>query len=254
MRQEDFIQQGLQDVNRQLESARSSLSQTQESRLQDALNRTQQLAEGLQTMQQRLQNSGRGQQGQQQAGQQGQRGQQGEQAQQAGQGQQGQQQGQGQRQGQQSLQAQGEARGGRSLTGVPPSGNATAAAGDARPPAGGFNQEALRQQQAELQQRTLDAQELRRMLDRNSSEEQDVGQVLQELQGITDSRRYDSAEGIASLKQAIDLLHQVELDLSRDLSRALENNKYFYADDNAVPASYKKLVEEYYKALAKIKR
>jgi hypothetical protein len=238
MRQEDFIQRGLQDVNRQLEAARSSLSQTQESRLQDALNRTQQLAEGLQSMQQRLQNSGRGQQGQQQAGQQGQRGQQGQQGQQA----------------QQSLQAQGDARGGRNLAGTPPFGNAMDTTGDARPPGGGLSQDALRQQQAELQQRTLDAQELRRMLDRNSSEAQDVGQVLQALQRITDTRRYDSPEGIASLKQAIDLLHQVELGLSRDLSRALENNKYFYADDNAVPASYKKLVEEYYKALAKIKR
>jgi hypothetical protein len=261
MRHEDFIQQGLQDVNRQLEAARNSLSQTQESRLQDALNRTQRLAEGLQSMQQRLQNSARGQQGQQQAGQQSQRGQQGQeqgqqgqQGQQAQQGGQGQQQAQGQRQGQQGQQVQGDARGARSLAGAPPFGDVRDTAGDARPPAGGLGQEALRQQQAELQQRTLDTQELRRLLDRNSSEAQSIEQVLQALQRITDARRYDSPEGIASLKRAIDLLHQVELDLSRDLSRALENDKYFYADDNGVPASYKKLVEEYYKALAKIKR
>jgi hypothetical protein len=65
---------------------------------------------------------------------------------------------------------------------------------------------------------------------------------------------YDDPAGIALLQQTIDRLHQVELDLSRDLSRVIQNDKYFYADDSDAPASYKKLVEEYYKALAKIKR
>lgn len=67
-------------------------------------------------------------------------------------------------------------------------------------------------------------------------------------------RRYDDAAGIARLKQAIDLLHDVELDLSRELARVLQSDKYFYAEDSEAPASYKKLVEEYYKSLAKIKR
>jgi hypothetical protein len=53
---------------------------------------------------------------------------------------------------------------------------------------------------------------------------------------------------------AIDKLHQVELDLARDLQRSLQNDKFFYADDNEVPASYKKLVDEYYRALAKVKK
>ena len=35
------------------------------------------------------------------------------------------------------------------------------------------------------------------------------------------------------------------------LARALQSNKYFYTDDGEVPAAYKKLVEEYYKAREK---
>ena len=112
----------------------------------------------------------------------------------------------------------------------------------------------LRQQQRDLDQRALDAQDLRRLLDRNSPAAQNLDRVVQELQGMRSDRRYDDPVGIARLKQAIDLLHQVELDLGRDLARVLQNDKYFYAEDSEVPANYKKLVEEYYKALAKGKK
>ena len=47
------------------------------------------------------------------------------------------------------------------------------------------------------------------------------------------------------------LLRGVEADLARDLSRLTQKDKYFYSDDNQAPSSYKKLVDEYYKALAK---
>jgi len=128
--------------------------------------------------------------------------------------------------------------------------------GDARPPLGGsrFSQEQLRQQQRELAQRALDAQELRRLMDRNSSEARTLNDIIQELERLRNDRRYDSPEGIASLKQAIDMLHQVEIDLSRELAQVTQNDKYLYAEDSEVPSSYKKLVEEYYKALAKGKR
>jgi hypothetical protein len=244
---ENFIQDRLQEVNKQLEASQSAMSQTQEGKLEDALNRTRQLAEGLQSMQQRLQSSlgqqgQRGQQGQQQA-QQGQRGQQ-------GQGQQGQQ-----GQGQGGQQARGGDPNQRISAGGPPQGDVSGAMGDARPRGGGgYNAGDPRQQQSELQQRLTDARDLGRLLDRNSTPAQNMDQVLQQLQHMTDSRRYDSAEGIASLRLAIDKLHQVELDLARDLQRSLQNDKFFYAEDSEVPASYKKLVDEYYKALAKTKK
>jgi hypothetical protein len=123
------------------------------------------------------------------------------------------------------------------------------------PPMGGrFTAEELRQQQRELLQRALDAQELRRLMDRNSAQAKDLEQVIQELQGLSTAGRYDDPEGIRRLKQAIDRLHQVELYLSLDLARVAQQDKYFYAEDTEVPSAYKKLVEEYYKALAKGKR
>jgi DNA mismatch repair ATPase MutS len=108
--------------------------------------------------------------------------------------------------------------------------------------------------QRELEQRLSDARDLRRMMDRGSPQAQDLDQILQQLQRFTTSERYNSPEGIASLKQAIDRLHQVEVDLTRELARLIQSDKYFYAEDSEVPASYKKLVDEYYKALAKGKK
>jgi hypothetical protein len=123
------------------------------------------------------------------------------------------------------------------------------------PPMGGrLTPEELRQQQRELLQRVLDAQELKRLMDRNSAQAKDLEQVIQELQDLSTAGRYDDPEGIRRLKQAVDLLHQIELYLSGDLARVLQQDRYFYAEDAEVPSAYKKLVEEYYKALAKGKR
>ena len=140
------------------------------------------------------------------------------------------------------------------MSGAPPAGDMSNASGDARPPGGGRTQEEARQLQREMEQRVLDAQELRRMLDRNSEEAQDVDRIIQNLLRVSNDKRYDDPAGIERLKQAIDMLHQVELDLGGTLARLMQNNKYFYAEDSEVPASYKKLVEEYYRALAKGKK
>jgi hypothetical protein len=138
------------------------------------------------------------------------------------------------------------------MTNAPPSGGNTS--GDARPPGGGRTQEEQRQLQSELAQRLQDAQELRRMLDRNSVEAQNADQIIEQLLRMSNDKRYDDPAGFARLQQAIDYLHQVELNLGGALARALQSNKYFYTDDSGVPASYKKLVEEYYRALAKVKK
>ena len=123
--------------------------------------------------------------------------------------------------------------------------------GDARPPGGGRTQQ---EQQREIEQRVQDAQDLRRALDRNSAEAQDVDQIIRQLEGLRSDKLYNDPAGIARLQQAIDYLRQVELSLGGALARALQSNKYYYTDDSDVPAAYKKLVEEYYKALAKGKK
>ncbi len=138
---------------------------------------------------------------------------------------------------------------------MPPSGNVGDLTGGGIPPQGARpGAPDPRQQQSELAQRLQDAQELRRLLDRNSPSTQDLDRVIQEIQKMRADHVYNDPAGIALLQQTIDRLHQVELALTRDLAAVLQSDKYFYADDSEAPASYKKLVEEYYKSLAKIKR
>jgi len=113
--------------------------------------------------------------------------------------------------------------------------------------------EDARQFQREGQQRLMDAQELRRLMNGNPTQTRNLDQVIESLQSfrkMTDAN-YSDPERIARLKASIDLLHNLEADLSRDLERLTQQEKYFYAEDSEAPANYKKLVEEYYKAVAK---
>jgi hypothetical protein len=109
----------------------------------------------------------------------------------------------------------------------------------------------MRQLRREFQQRLGDANELRRSMDRNSTSWQNLEQVIEGLRRMDGARSFNDPEEVARLKGAIDVLRGVEADLSRDLSRLTQKDKYFYSDDNNAPTSYKKLVDEYYKALAK---
>jgi hypothetical protein len=271
---EEFIRGNLEELARQLESARGSLGQSREGKLEDAVNRSRQLAEGLESMQQRMRNlqqqRGRGGQKGQQAGQQGQQPGQGQQA-----GQQGQAQGQGQGQqgggqpgqpgqqgGQQGQQAGNpQASGGgpgqqnaQNPAGGRPSGDVAGLTGNSSGPplgTGVYSDENYRQLRREVQQRLTDAAELRRLMDRNPTQTRNLEAVIETLRRLDGPRNYSDPEEIARLKAAIEKMRQLELDLSRDLARLTQKDKYFYSDDNEAPSSYRRLVDEYYKALAR---
>jgi hypothetical protein len=273
---EDFIRSGLEDLARQLEAAKGSLGQTPEGKLEEAVNRARQLAEGLESMQQRMGGrQGRQGQGQQsdraRAGRNGEPGQQGEEGRngksgKSGQpGEEGRNGAQGQRgEAQQSQAGQGSQQGeSRSPggTGFNPAGGTSpggqSMTGDAFGPPTGigrYTDEDIRQLQREAQQRMADAQDLRRLLDRNPTQMKNLEQIIGNLRNMEGSRNYNDPEQVSRLKAAIDLMRQVELDLSRDLSRLTQKEKYFYSDDSEAPSSYKKLVEEYYRALARGKQ
>ncbi len=187
---EGFIRSGLEELSRRLEEARNSLGSTREGRLGEAVDRTRQLAEGLESMQQRMTD----------------------------------------RQAADSSRAGG-----------PPIGT------------GPYRSDDPRQLSREMQQRITDVQELRRLLDRNSTEWRNLENVINALRDMSAAGRYDDPEEIARLKRAIDLLRGVELDLNRTLEQLTRKDRYLYADDNEVPGIYRRLVEEYYKALARIK-
>jgi len=265
---EEFIQRGLEELNRQLESAKGSIGQTAEGRLEDAVNRTRQLAEGLEAMERRLRDAKRGQRGddaqqgssqQKGAERQGRPGQQSSQQQ----GKPGQQRSQ--QQGQQSGKSGQSGQRGDTRTPQPgrpgdSAGNPTR--GDVRdqvanslfPPQGGaYMDENYRQRRREIKERLMDAQELRRLMDRNPTQRENLRDVIDRLRSLDDARDHNDPEEIARLKGAIELLRQIELDLSRDLAKLTNREKYLYAEDNEAPSSYRKLVEEYYKALARSK-
>ena len=105
---EDFIREGLETVNNQLEAAQGSLGESEEGKIEEAANRARQLAEGLESMQRRMLDiqSAQGNQPGSKQNQSGQQGQEGQQAQQGQQQQQGQGQGQGRNQSEQQAQNQ----------------------------------------------------------------------------------------------------------------------------------------------------
>lgn len=192
--QEEYVRNGLEEVKKQLEAAKGSIGQTREGKMEEAAGRARQLAEGLESMQQRMR-------------------------------------------GMLSPEADVQT----------PSKNA------AGPPAGAgaHRDEVERQWNRELAQRLTDARELQRLLDRNSTQMENLDKVIESLRRAGDSGNSTIREQIDRLKNAIDNTRDVELDLTRELERLMKKDRYFLAEDNEAPERYRKLVEEYYKSIAK---
>jgi hypothetical protein len=241
---EDYVHAGLEELQKQLEAARDSLGQTRESKLDDAVNRTRQLADGLEALRRRMQAQPRGNGSpQNQGGEQQSRQADGQAQSQSG------QRGGGQRG------AADRRRGSESAGGPPnPESNPENLGASGSPiNAGAMGGEEYRQFRREAQERLSEAQDLRRLLDRNSPQMPNLDKVLDLMRGLENSPQRQ-ADLTARLKAAIDLLHTIDQGLSRELSQFLEKDKYLTSEDSGAPSAYKKLVEEYYKALAKGKQ
>jgi hypothetical protein len=119
--------------------------------------------------------------------------------------------------------------------------------------AGRFRNEEERQLSREYEQRLTDAQELRRLLDRNSTQMENLDKVIEALRRAGNYTNSSNPDQIARLKDAIDYMRKVELVLAKELDHLTQKDKYFFAEDNESPSSYQKLVEEYFKAIAKSK-
>jgi hypothetical protein len=255
---EDLIRNGLDEVNRQLKGAQSSLGQTKEGKIEDAANRARQLAEGLESMQRRMRGmQGSAQpQGDRSGRQQAQQGQQAQRGQQERQSQSGRRSGSGSDRSSMSDdrgsrgQASQDRPGGRPNSEVDMQGPSRNSLG---PPLGigTPRNEEDRQLSREFQQRLTDAQELRRLLDRNSTQMENLDKVIESLRQADNG--HDNPEQIARLKAAIDSMRKVELDLARDLEILNQKDKYLLTEDNEAPSTYRKLVDEYYRSLAKSK-
>ena len=266
------IEADLQELHDQLEQARGSASEREPDPLEDALEETRDLVRGMEAMDRRLSQPGQQEQQGGQEGQQGQQGQQGEGQQgQQGQGQQG-QQGQGQQgqpgQGQQGQQGQGQQgqqgqggqrgqRGGDQRGG----GGGDGWVGDDRvgSPYGGatrgdprrLSPEEIRQYRSEFGQRADQVRDLRNQLRESGRPVEDLQAVLEAMERLQAEDVYADPSQLANLHEDIlNQLKRLEFGLRRDVEGEADRRATLTGSDE-VPDGYRRLVEEYYRTLAR---
>ena len=236
------------DLEQQLSEAAEAVGTSHGTGLEQALDRTRDLMRGLESLEQRIQQGGQRaandpeQQGQGQQSQQGQPGEQGQpgQGQQGEQGQQG-QQGGGQQGGQVADGAGGDAAGSPFGGGGP---------GNRRPGDWAFDPRDVRQWQREFEERAAEAQDLQRMLRaENFGDVGDLAEVIQAMRALDDPRAYQDVEEIARLQSfVLEGLKRFEYRLRREVDG--DSDELFLAGSDEVPAGFRDLIEEYFKALA----
>ena len=236
---EEEVADAIEDVERQLTQAVASAADTEERQVQNALNQTSEAIRRLESMRRRFENeqaeqqNQQGQQGQQGQGGQGQQGQEG----QGGQGQQG-QQGQG-GQGQPGQQA-GNGFGGpnNGLGGrFGGFGNRNLSADD------------IRQLTREWEQRLQDVEDIRSLLGSGDPLADDLNRIMNAMRRRMDGQPGDLAEIEALVSDIILPFRSVELELSRELQLLIGRENIRSAQEDEIPARYRRLVEEYYERL-----
>jgi len=115
---------------------------------------------------------------------------------------------------------------------------------------GGYAADLVRQFDRELQQRLADAEDLRQMANLNETLVENLAEVIDTLEKTRDAANFSRSEQAKLLDEAVESMREVELDLARELQRLKGIEGYFISGDNEAPEEYRKLVEEYYKAIA----
>jgi len=263
---ERAIERSLNNLSDQLQSAEQSARNSGGSGTEEALDRTRQLADDLDSLRRRLdenaaRRNGNGQQqGNDRQGQQGQLGQQGQSSNGRQQGsQQGQQQGQqqgGQQQG--GTQNGGQQQGGQQQGGTQNGGQQNGGSRDGRQYGGptwgpmGGDWGDNRQLPSEVRERLRDAENLRREWGGTTTgPARRLDEVIERLKRMADGRMEGDAQTAALLKsEVIEPLRQLELELSRQLQQQSGRTNLRLRDEGAAPERYRRAVEEYYRRLS----
>jgi hypothetical protein len=232
---EGQIGSAVEDVKRRIQDAAGAVGEPSERRAGRALDRARDIARGLESLEERARNTegqrgsagDRGQQGHSQQGQQGQQ----------GQGQQGQgQQGQGQQGG----------RGSETSSAQSGAGQGARAGGESN-----LTPEQIRQFSREYRERRADAEALRRELSREGVDVSQLERMIAELRALESARAYDDPEELQRLQSAVvEKFKGFEFALRRAMEGDLADRPLLGGTSD-VPAEYRKMVEEYYKALAR---
>ena len=218
------IEGDLQALRDQLKRALNASSERAEDPLQEALDDTRDLVRGMEAMDRRLNEPGQGE------GQQGQQG-----------------QGQGRQRGDANHLGGGGANDGwASDRSEDPFGNG-AVRGNPRQ----FSTEEIRQYQSELRERSEQVMDLRSELDEVGMSTQDLDEVLALIRRFQDDELFSDPEALASLSDdMLNRLQRLEFGLRRDVEGEADRRATLTGADE-VPDGYRRLVEEYYRALAR---
>ncbi|HYJ88289.1 MAG TPA: DUF4175 family protein [Pyrinomonadaceae bacterium] len=234
---ERAIERSLNNLSEGLQSAEQSAGRSGNG-AEEALDRTRQLADNVDSLRRRLdENAARrnGNQAGQQQGQQRQGSQQGEQGQQGQQGQQG---------------RQGSPANGGGSSGDPRGADRRAGGFDRRGGNGSYWGDD-RQLGSELRECLRDAQNLRREWGPTSGSVGQLDQVIDQLKRLADGQMRGDAQTAAALKaDVIEPLRQLELQLSRQMQSYTGRTNLRLRDEGAAPERYRKAVEEYYRRLS----
>jgi hypothetical protein len=121
--------------------------------------------------------------------------------------------------------------------------------GDRRPGAGRFSDEDVRQFRNEARQWTTEAEQLRRMVQGQKLNARELEEVLSGLRALQDDRVYQNAGELERLQSAVtEGMKRFEYTLRR---RAEGNEQVLLSGSDDVPEQFRKLVDQYYKALSK---
>ncbi len=211
----DRIAEGMEAINESGDGDRRA----------EALDRTRDLVRGMESLGRRLEQ--RGQEGQEGRGQQGQedRGQQG----QEGQAQQGDQERQG-------------------------AGNGSPFGGRANVRTGEMSPDEIRQFRREVRERASEVRDLQRVLDEQDIDSGRLAEVVQALRALDRERVYEDTAELARLQaQVLEGLKQLEFGMRRELEGE-GVDRAFLSGSEDVPTGFRKLVEEYYRALSRTPR
>jgi len=226
------IEGDLQVLRDRLEAARGATGERTAEPLEDALGETRDLVRGMEAMERRLSESGE---------QQGQNGQQGEG--------QGQGQGQGQGEGQQD---DANRLGGGANDGWVGDRNASSPfGGAARGTPREFSEDEIRQFQREFRQRESQLTELREDLQNAGRPIEELRDLIQSFQDLQRDEIYGDPEALAGLsEEMVDQLKRLEFSLRREVEGEADRRATLSGADE-VPDGYRRLVEEYYRSLAR---
>ncbi|CAN5773824.1 hypothetical protein BH23GEM9_BH23GEM9_37580 [soil metagenome] len=115
----------------------------------------------------------------------------------------------------------------------------------------GVTPEQARQFRGEVRERLAEAQALRQELARSGRDVAELDNVIRGLRSLEGGGVWDNASEVQRLQAAlVDGVKQFEFGLRRDLLGS-ERDRLFLSGTDEVPEGFRKLVEEYYRALAR---